>query len=56
MLTDILQALYDAKLAGDEKLIEQNYKALEYLGMDRITADEVLKAGHKFFEKEVDTK
>ena len=49
MLTDILQALFDAKQAGDEKEIEQNYWALEQLGMDRMTADEVLRAGKKFF-------
>ena len=51
MLTDILQALFDAKQAGDEKEIEQNYWALEQLGMDRMTADEVLRAGKKFFRR-----
>ena len=51
MLTDILQALFDAKQAGDEKEIEKNYWALEQLGMDRMTADEVLRAGASFFEK-----
>ena len=52
MLTDILQALFDAKQAGDEKEIEKNYWALEQLGMDRMTADEVLRAGKKFFGRE----
>lgn len=51
MLTDILQALFDAKQAGDEKEIEKNYWALEQLGMDRMTADEVLRAGANFFGK-----
>ena len=52
MLTDILQALFDAKQAGDEKEIEKNYWALEQLGMDRMTADAVLSAGKKFFGRE----
>ena len=52
MLTDILQALYDAKQAGNEKAIEQNYWALEQLGMDRMTANEILRSGEKFFGRE----
>lgn len=52
MLTDILQELYDAKQTGDDKEVERKYKLLERLGMDRMTADEVLKAGKKFFGRE----
>ena len=52
MLTDILQALFDAKQAGNEKAIEQNYWALEQLGMDRMTANEILRSGEKFFGRE----
>lgn len=52
MLTDILQELYDAKQSGDDNEIERKYKLLERLGMDRMTADEVLKAGKKYFGRE----
>ena len=52
MLTDILQELYDAKQTGDDKEVERKYKLLERLGMDRMTADEILKAGKKFFGRE----
>ena len=52
MLTDILQELYDAKQSGDDSEIERKYKLLERLGMDRMTADEVLKAGEKYFGRE----
>lgn len=53
MLTDILQELYNAKQSGDDNEIERKYKLLERLGMDRMTADEVLKAGKKYFGREV---
>ncbi len=49
MLTDILQELYDAKQSGDDNEIERKYKMLEKLGMDRMTTNEVLKAGEKYF-------
>ena len=52
MLTDILQELYDAIQRCDVEEIEQKYKMLEKLGMDRITVNEVLKAGEKFFGRE----
>lgn len=52
MLTDILQDLYDAIQRYDVEEIEQKYKMLEKLGMDRITVNEVLKAGEKYFGRE----
>lgn len=52
MLTDILQELYDAIQRCDVEEIEQKYKMLEKLGMDRITANEVLKAGERYFGRE----
>ena len=52
MLTDILQELYDAIQRCDVEEIEQKYKMLEKLGMDRMTANEVLRAGEKFFGRE----
>lgn len=52
MLTDILQDLYDAIQRCDVEEIEQKYKMLEKLGMDRITANEVLKAGERYFGRE----
>lgn len=52
MLTDILQDLYDAIQRLDAEEIERKYKMLEKLGMDRITANEVLKAGERYFGRE----
>lgn len=52
MLTDILQELYDAIQSCDVEEIERKYKMLEKLGMDRITVNEVLKAGEKYFGRE----
>ena len=52
MLIDILQELYDAKQSGDDNEIERKYKMLEKLGMDRMTTNEVLKAGEKYFGRE----
>lgn len=52
MLTDILQDLYDAIQRLDTEEIERKYKMLEKLGMDRITANEVLKAGERYFGRE----
>lgn len=56
MLTDILQELFNAREAGNEQEAEKYYRALEHYGMDRMTADEVLKAGRKFFGRETDAK
>ena len=52
MLTDILQKLYDAIQRCDVEEIERKYKMLEKLGMDRMTTNEVLKAGEKYFGRE----
>ena len=52
MLTDILQDLYDAIQRLDAEEIERKYKMLEKLGMDRTTANEVLKAGERYFGRE----
>ena len=51
MLIDILQELYDAIRDCDERNEERCYSALESLGMERATANEVLKAGVKFFSR-----
>lgn len=56
MLTDLLQMLFDALESGNVKDAETYYKSLEYYGMDRMTADEVLKAGRKFFVREKNAK
>ena len=56
MLTDILQELFNAREAGNEQEAEKCYRALEHYGMDRMTANEVLKAGKKFFGRESDAK
>ena len=56
MLIDILQELFNAREAGNEQEAEKYYRALEHYGMDRMTADEVLKAGRKFFGRETDAK
>ena len=52
MLTDILQELYDSIQRCDVEEIERKYKMLEKLGMDRMTANEVLRSGEKFFGRE----
>lgn len=56
MLIDILQELFNAREAGNDQEAEKYYRALEHYGMDKMTADEVLKAGKKFFGRESDAK
>lgn len=54
MLTDILQALFNATVINDEEAMEQQYIALEYYGMSRETADEVIVAGRQYFAQHLD--
>ena len=51
MLIDLLQELYDAIYIQDTERMEDCYKALESVGMDRETAVQVLKSGERFFGK-----
>ena len=46
MLHDLIDILWSAKISGNESEIEQAYKNLEKIGMDRISADIVLKEYH----------
>ncbi len=46
MLRDLIDILWSAKISGNEQEIEQAYQNLENIGMDRISANIVLKEYH----------
>ena len=46
MLSDLIDILWSAKISGNENEIEQAYKNLENIGINRTSADIVLKEYH----------
>lgn len=49
MMIEILQELWNAIRDGNEEQIDISLKALEYYGLSRETAQEMLEAGKNYF-------
>ena len=52
MLIEILQELWNAIRDGNEEQIDISLKALEYYGLSRETAQEMLEAGKNYFGRD----
>ena len=52
MIIEILQELWNAIRDGNEEQIDISLKALEYYGLSRETAQEMLEAGKKYFGRD----
>ena len=52
MMIEILQELWNAIRDGNEEQIDISLKALEYYGLSRETAQEMLEAGKKYFGRD----
>ena len=51
-MIEILQELWNAIRDGNEEQIDISLKALEYYGLSRETAQEMLEAGKKYFGRD----